>query len=242
MTKIVSYRKGGRDMRIAKKVIVLLCIMLGMLFFNTLRVEAKEIILKYNNKEIDKNDEIEISFSDYTNKDNKLYCVEKGDYVNRKKRKYKVIGRVDIKDNVTTIEYGKEKHLLDSSDSDKKLAMAIATMKSEDLKYFLWGYFGTWVEKLNKDNNNIMIPENFARKVGDLKSSSEIKEIKERYQQLCNELEDKIDESVYQIDDKLSVEASSARFRTKMMDGTEYTRIGPFKMKGKPSRSKIRRI
>lgn len=127
---------------------------------------------------------------------------------------------------------------------NRKLAMAIATMEQNDLKYFLWGYFGTWIEKINYDigGGEEIIPKKFAKKVEELKSSSEREEIKKRYQQLCNELEDKIDESVSQIDDKLSVDTSSARFRTKMMGGTEYTRIGPFKMKGKPSRSEIRRI
>lgn len=122
---------------------------------------------------------------------------------------------------------------------NRKLAMAIITLDNEDLKYFLWGYFGTWIEKLNRDNNDELIPENFAKRISDIKSNSEREEIRKEYEELCEKLKDKIDEGTYQIDDKLSVDTSLARFKIKTMDdGMEYTRIGPFKMKGKPSRSK----
>ncbi len=242
MTKILSYRKGGRDMKIGKKIIVLLCIMLGMLFFNTLRVEA--LTFEYgNNDNLKVNDTIQIGFNDYTNKSNNLYCVEKGDFIEAERKKYEVVGRVQIKLDKIVINYkGKDKVTLmdrgtNGREYNRKLAMAIVTLDNEDLKYFLWGYFGTWIDKLNRDNNDKLIPENFAKRISDLKNKSDQETVRKEYEKLCEELKDKIDEGTYQIDDKLSVDTSLARFKNKMMDGMEYTRIGPFKMKGKPSRS-----
>lgn len=92
-------------MRIAKKVIVLLCIMLGMLFFNTLRVEA--MTFEYgSNKNLGINDKIKITYSDYINKKNNLYCVEKGDFVKKEGKTYKVIGHVKINKKSIVIDFG----------------------------------------------------------------------------------------------------------------------------------------
>lgn len=95
-------------MRIAKKIIVLLCIMLGMLFFNTLKVEA--MTFEYDNKKLSVGDTIDIGFQDYMKKNNNLYCVEKGDFVEKRRREYEVVGRVQIKSDKVVIKYeGKDK-------------------------------------------------------------------------------------------------------------------------------------
>lgn len=209
-------------MKITKKILVILFIMMVMLGIGISKVDA------FSLKSADLDKEFHIGYDDYHDTSNHLFCVEKGQSMHRNGRKYTVKEHIKIENFKSweiTKNGKKKKNSTFSSDYNKKLATAIATLDSKDLQIFLWGYFEKWVTNFGHIKYNERISENFATKkniTGYDEVSQDVKETIDDMEEAASNFEDGTD-------------YKKINYRTITIEGTDYIRVGPYKINGMSS-------
>lgn len=233
-------------MRKMKKIVILFFMIIGILILGMLQVYAQGSNLETSGSlastspsKLKLNGVYHIGYNEYHKLDN-LFCAEKGQKQWRDGRDYKVIAHVRIENSKAwlmnnkgekrkTSEFSTENAKI-SKDYNKKLATAIATLKPEKLKYFIWGYFDTWVKNVGHkmtytgDTGARDIPANFATYFKDSHYSDLVENVEGDMEEAGSSVED--------FEDK--TDRGAVKFLTEKIGDKEYWRVGPFNVTGVP--------
>lgn len=230
-------------MKITKKIIMILSLMIiAILTLGMAKVNAADLPISGNTitgRSLNFNTTYHITYPNYRNLNN-LFCVEKGQKLSSQGTDYKLIKHIKIKDstswsvnrNTGNLSLKQRKSTANekiSKDYNKKLATAIATLdnsgakESNDLQYFLWGYFNTW----NRNVGSVFhgVPVNFSTKQQAGNYAEIDGEIEEKLEDINSSVDDLTDETDY----------NKITFQTIQINKKDFVKIGPFKISGIPS-------
>lgn len=224
-------------MKIIKKIIILLFMIIGILIIGISKVDATPSLpdaskIKYNKVYY-------VSADMYLNR-NHLFCVQHGFFMHDPGTTYTLYKKISIENSIATITDKDSSADLDTSnknlykkDYNKVLATGIAKYDEDKdegkkgdytkLQAFLWGYMDTWVTEVGWYEG---IDNEFARG----------SKVSKEGQKDAKEVEKEIDEATGDILDLEDItEYDKLNIGTLNFSGTNYRKIGPYKITGVPT-------